>query len=211
MVRSLDIELEGCSDSSCEDHPVKEWPVLYEICDHHGSNLKDMVFHLSLCSTDWAGSIPWIVRFADDMRRRITSCTVWKRPDESVMLIYNWAASTSQGSLVNLMRRTVRGELPWVRIWGDNDTALSIPANFFEVLSGLAEDGMFGLQLTNIKIIHLNHLNNCRMLSQRSTSAAFEDEELATWEGFLAQVAMDPRPRNPEVIILPKVNTQCPT
>ena len=166
MVRSLDIALEGCNDSSCEDHPVKEWPVLDEICDHLGSNLKEMVLHLSLCSTDWAGGLLltglWIARFTVDMRGRgITSCTAWKEPDESVMLVYNWAASTSEGSLLNLMRRTVRGKLPMVSIWGDDEAALSIPANVSEVLSGLSEDGMFGLQLTNIKLIHLN---NCTVL-----------------------------------------------
>ena len=217
MVRSLDIELEGCDvEGSCEDHPVKEWPVLENICDHLGSNLKEMVLHLSVCSTDDSFFNEWIHGFVVDMRQRgITSCIAWKKPDESLKLDYEWPASTSEGSLVNLMRRTVRGEKPYVRIWGawETDAAFSIPANVLEVLSGLAEDGMFRLQLRDIKIKcleGLDHLKNCLWLVLYH-SLAVEDEEVATWDGILAQVAMDPRPRNPERIILPKVNTQFPT
>ena len=112
------------------------------------------------------------------------------------------------------MRKTVRGEKPGVRIWGEilretDDAALSIPANVLEVLSGLVEGGMFYLELINIKIKcleGLEHLKNCLWLVLYH-SLAVEDEEVATWDGLLAQVAMDPRPRNPEVIFLPKVNT----
>ena len=216
MVRSLDIELEGCNvKGSCEDHPVKEWPVLENICDHLGSNLKEMVLHLSVCSTDDSFFNEWIEIFTVDMRPRgITSCIAWKKPDESLWLDYIWAASTSEGSLFNLMRKTVRGEKPGVRIWGEilretDDAALSIPANVLEVLSGLVEGGMFYLELRHIKIKcleGLEHLNNCLGI-WLFHSPAVDDEEVATWNGLLAQVAMDPRPRNPERIVLPKVNT----
>ena len=206
MVRSLDIELEGCSVSSCEDPSVKEYPVLEKICDHLGSNLKEMVLHVS---TDGSDNNMWIARFAGEMRGRgITSCTALKLPDDSLSLDYCCAASTSEKSLANLIRRTVRGKMPKVRIRGDDDAALSIPSNVFEVLSSLAEDGLFHLR-TNIKIKSLDnmdHLKSCLLLGLYN-SAAIEDEEVATWEGILAQVAMDPRPRNPQGILLPKVIT----
>ena len=166
-MRSLDIELEGCNDSSCEDHTVKEWPVLEEICDHMGSNLKEMVFYLSACTNDWPKPDLWIVRFAKEMTERgITSCTVWDHLNDSFALDYRWAASTSESSLVNLMRRTVRGETPYMNILGSQDAALRVPANVLEVLSDLAEDGQFYLN-TNIKIQSLANLDRGEYFSER--------------------------------------------
>ena len=207
MVRSIEIELEGCNSSSCEDHPEREWLVLEKICNHLGSNLKEMVVHLSI---DWtAEPDPWIAKFARDIRGRgITICSAWKLPDESVILDYHCAASTSESSLVKLMTRTFRGKSQEVRIWGNHDVALSISANVFETLSNLAEDGLFDLH-TNIKIKsmdNLEHLKNCLELGLHN-SATVEDEEVVAMERILAQVAMDPRPRNPQGILLPKVIT----
>ena len=89
---------------------------------------------------------PVIARFAEKMTgQEITSCTVWDRQDDYFNLDYYWAASTTESSLVNLMRRTVGGPSPIVRILGRQDAALNIPANVFESLSSLAEDGLFYL------------------------------------------------------------------
>ena len=213
-VRSLDIELEGCADSSCKkNHTVKEWPVLEQICDHLGSNLKEMVFYLSACTEDCCfGSDLWIVRFAKEMTERgITSCTAVYYLNDGFAVDYHWAASTSESSLVNLMRRTVRGSSPSVKIWGSQDAALRVPADVLEVLSGLAENGLFFLY-TNIKIqslANLEYLNKCPVLELHNR-AAIEDEEVEAMNGILAQVAVDPRPRNPHNIFLPKVNKQYP-
>ena len=212
MVRSLDIKLKGCAKSSCEIHLEKEWPVLEQICDHLGSNLKDMVFSLSLCSVAKPNPDLWIERFAEEMRERgITSCTVWESQlFMSSYQYYQWAASTSQSSLVDLMRRTVRGRSPRVVILGSQDAALSVPANVLEMLSSVTVDGLFSLH-TNINIqslANLQYLNKCRVL-QLYNRAAIEDEEVTAVEGILAQVAVDPRPRDPQHIWLPKVNKQC--
>ena len=212
-MRSLDIELEGCNNSHCKDHTVKEWPVLEEICDHLGSNLKEMVFRLSACSNAWLDSDLWIVRFAKEMTERgITSCTAVDYLDDFFTLDYRWAASTSESSLVDLMRKVgVRGKYLIVNIWGSQDAALRVPANVLEVLSDLAEDGQFCLY-TNIKIqslANLEHLKKCIWLALFNR-AAIEDEEVEAMNGILAQVAVDPRPRNPNEILLPKVNKQYP-
>ena len=215
-VRSLDIDLPVCNKEDCEDHLKGEWRiVLDEICNHLGSNLEEMVIiGLAVCDADWSYS-PWIDEFASAKRdeQGITSCVElaeWADgdPDNNIFL-YHWAPATPESSLVNLMARTVRGGSPDIGIFGSQDAALSLPTNVFEVLSNLAEDGMFYLR-TNIKIkfLDLNHLKNCRRLGLFNR-AAIDDEEVEAMEGILAQVAIHPRPKNPGYINLPKVKPQC--
>ena len=214
-MRSLEIDLPVCNKEDCKNHPKSERRiVLDEICNHLGSSLEEMVIRGVGCdadSSDWS----WIDEFAKKKRdeQGITSCVElaeWADgdPDNNIFLYY-WAPATPESGLVNLMARTVRGGSPHIGILGSQDTALSLPTNVFEVLSNLAEDGMFYLR-TNIKIkfLDLNHLKNCRRLDL-SNRAAIEDEEVEAMEGILAQVAIHPRPKNPGYIRLPKVKLQC--
>ena len=62
--------------------------------------------------------------------------------------------------------------------------------------------------ITDLKIKqvdNLDHLQNCLMLFLFNTKE-IEEEEVSVMNGILAHIAKDPRPQNPERIIVPKVN-----
>ena len=208
MVRSVEIQLPVCTRKECVVHPVKEWPVLNQISDFLAPNLDEIIIRGAVC--DVANPLQqWISIFARERKEEgITICMVWPEPDESTHLDFWLSAATSESGFINLLTRTVRGEGPIISINGGQDAARSLPANFFQLLSGLAEDGRFYLS-TDYKIKSLDHLENCLQIIL-SNRAAIEEEEVVAWEGILAHAAQLPRPRNLWEIVLPKVKQQQP-
>jgi len=189
-VRSADIDVPSCN---------REWLLLEEICNHLGSNLEEIIFRLPVWQPD---SNEWILRFIDEKREQgINICA--DHGDECID--YHWATATpdTRQTMANLIRRTVRGKSPHIRMWGGPNAVL-IP-NVFELLSSNTEDGRFVLQ-TNMKIKQvesLDHLQNCVELHLLNEEA-IEEEEVSVMNGILAHIAKDPRPQNPNMIDLPK-------
>ena len=204
MVRSVEIQLPVCTEEECEVHPVKEWPVLNQISNYLAPNLGEIIIRGEACDPDNRRD-QWIHIFARERKEEgITICIT----DETNRFVFWLSTATSESGFINLLTRTVRGEGPAIRILGGQDAARSLPPNFFQMLSGLSEDGRFSLWTDyKIKSLDLDHLENCLGLYLMNR-AAIEDEEVVAWGAILAHAAQVPRPRNPWEILLPKVKPQ---
>ena len=207
MVSSLDIVLPICNSVHCELHPVTDCPRLDKIFTNLGS-LKEIVLRVSSCSDDFTNQ--WLIDFIGQQKREGTNiCLASTPPDAAPIFRYYWgAAAEDTACLTNLIMKTCRGKTPIIKIWGGNQEA-ALPPNIFQVLSNQAENGAFSLSTdTKIKNISgiLNHLNSCEILDL-SNNGPIQDDEVAPMDAILANVAQEPRPRNPHLIILPKVTT----
>ena len=196
-MRSLDIQL--CNDSWCPFQ--KKWPVLDDICNHLGDNLKEMVWVILDVDLESRADLG---RFATaKMTQGITTCVA---SQDLSIFDYFWAAATSSSDLVKLLTRTPT-QYPDIRLCGDTFSARSLPSNIMEVLRSLTEEGLFYLH-TDFKfksISNLDHLNSCVWIGLYN-EAEIEEEEVGVCEAILNHVAKEPRPRNPQKIRLPKVN-----
>ena len=63
LTKTLEMELPGCNLPGCESHTETEWPILNELFKFMKSSLKEAVFLLSYCQTDFK-NLFWIGRFA---------------------------------------------------------------------------------------------------------------------------------------------------
>ena len=126
MVRRVEIELPVCSKEECEDHPLKQWPVLNQICNHLASNLEEIIIDGAECirGNRHNRPYPWISIFARErMEQGITICMAWPGPEPNGQLEtsfdFHLSAATSESGLINLLTRTVRGErCPAINIYG---------------------------------------------------------------------------------------------
>ena len=112
------------------------------------------------------------------------------------------------------MRKTVRdrGQEVDIAILGgpDNKTVSRHIPNIFETLDSLmTENGVFYLQ-TNVKMIGLkstDHLKQCHGI-RLCNLAAPEEAEVQALHQVLAHLAQEPRPTNPNVVFVSKVQLQ---
>ena len=142
----------------------------------------------------------WIDRFAEEkMSKGINICSRTGINDFSF-----WAA-TSDTRMDKLIKRTVEVDSLYVRVYGL--PGLHIP-NVLEMFSNLTEVDLFHLETdTKLKNIDsMDHLKNCGGLVLLNKEP-IEDEEVLTMNAILAQLAANPRPMDPWVVILPKVNS----
>ena len=128
--------------------------------------------------------------------------------------IFSWGENTASTSLFNLMRKTIRDRGPGVGITicggPDNRTVSRHIPDLFEMLDDLmTEEGLFFLK-TNVKTTGLkstDHLKQCYGI-RLFNMAAPEDAEVQTLHQVLAHLAQEPRPTNPNVVFVPKVQLQ---
>ena len=221
----VEVELPACNKIGCEVHPQKEWPVLNQIKTFFGTSLKEMTVHLSQCDNLGSGDLQWIRDFAFeglDDRITITTCVILTPIDEDeddwgwdwAPYIFSWGENTASTSLFNLMRKTIRdkGLGVHISIWGgsDNKTVSRHIPDLFETLDSLmTENGVFYLQ-TNVKMIGLkstDHLKQCHGI-RLCNLAAPEEDEVEALHQVLAHLAQEPRPTNPSLVYVPKVQLQ---
>lgn len=208
-VRRVEIQLPVCTVEECEDHPEKQWPILNQISSHMAPHLEEIIIRGAACNVA-NPKIQWIHAFGKErMEQGITICMIWPEPDgvKASFAFYLPAATSESRLMEDLMTRTVRGEespviIDDINIYGDQDAASSLPANFFQVLSTLAEEFFLATDY-KIKSLDLDHLKNCVALNLYN-KAPTEDKEVGAWEGIIDRVAQLPRPENPKFITLPK-------
>ena len=220
----VEVELPACNKIGCEVHPQKEWPVLNQIKTFFGTSLKEMTVHLSQCDNLGIGDLQWIRDFAFkglDDRITITTCVILTPIDEDeddwgwdwAPYIFSWGENTASTSLFNLMRKTVRdrGQVDIAILGGpDNKTVSRHIPDLFETLDSLmTEEGLFFLG-TDVKMISLkstDHLKQCSGIDLHNMAAPEEDEVEALHQ-VLAHLAQEPRPTNPNLVIVPKFQLQ---
>ena len=159
------------------------------ICNHLGAKLKELVIRLAWCNQ--FGKDVWIDRFSAEKRGQgISICNIWTvsaPKDPKVLQIgpnpdfeFEYWPATSDTILLNLIRKTVRGKSPCIRINGL--PGHHVP-NILDVLRNLAADSIFSLA-TNTKITgSLESLQYCEELMLYNKEP-IEDEEVVTMEGL---------------------------
>ena len=237
----MEIELAACDVIACADHPEKEWKLLEGVSNHLGSNLEEMTIRIFWCGFRQHVDGPdkdakWIKSFAEEKRDQgINICIVWALLEDDGhrggTFDYYWATTTSHTSLINLVRRTVWGLYPRIRIWGLPGQHIPnllvrltilladrfmLPASSAASLPQLKKRGSgcqwlyayFKLETDTKmkKMDNLDDLSRCFGLKLLNREA-IEDEEVVIMEAILAKMAKNPRPQMPRTIILPKVNS----
>ena len=211
-MRNLDIKLPLCCAPLCEEHPVKEWPVLEEISARLDTNLKEVVIRMSVCDVTSAFSVididTWIWNFVMKMWKEGKN-VCFSKAKRWVETPYNpffdVFVTAAEDTSLAFIRKIARGRDPIFNIHGDPGAAFNF--DVFEMLSSLSEDGFFCLN-TNTKIMKLDsleHLNSCKVLHLFTNGSPIEDKEVNCVDSIIAHVAREPRPRFPERIVLPKV------
>ena len=213
LTKTLEMELPGCNLPGCESHTETEWPILNEVFEFMKSSLKEAVFLLSNCQGGY-NNLFWIERFAMEKSKGVNVCTLWttnQNEDFKVnRLHYFWGESSTADSLVDLIKRTLRGERQWICIWSkDSSDQRAFPDNLFEVLGNQTPKPVCHSLKTNLKIKSLgstlDHLSLCMDLRLRN-NAPIEPEEVEAMNRLLAYVAGEPRPKNLLEIRIPKVS-----
>ena len=210
------MELPGCNLPVCESHKETDWPILTEVFEFMKSSLKEAVFLLPRCNDDLREQLFLflIYMFAREKCKGLNVCTLWilnQYEDLDVIRFdYFWGESSTAASLVDLIKRTLRGERQWICIWSkDSSDQRAFPDNLFEVLGNQTPKPVCHSLKTNLKIKSLgstlNHLSLCMNLMLRN-NAPIEAEEVEAMDWLLAHVAVEPRPKNLLYICIPKVS-----
>ena len=209
----MELELPGCNLPGCEVHTETEWPILEKIFEFMKASLKEAVFFLSRCSCvdpeDWL----WIEVFAGEAENSgVNFCLVWtpnqNEHDNVIQLDYHLGESNTVTNLVELIKRTLRGERQQIGIYSTSwHSELRAIPNLFEVLGNQTPKPIGYYLETDLKIKSLgslDHLSLCEVLELQNGDP-IEAEEIEAMDRLLAHVAVELRPRNPENIRIPKV------
>ena len=215
LTKTLEMELPGCNLPVCESHKETEWPILTEVFEFMKSSLKEAVFLLPRCNDDLKEQL-FLIDMIDMIEKckGLNVCTLWisnQYEDLDVIRFdYFWGESSTAASLVDLIKRTLRGERQWICIWSkDSSDQRAFPDNLFEVLGNQTPKPLCYSLQTNLKIKSLgstlDHLSLCVTLWLMN-KAPIELEEVEAMDRLLAHMADEPRPVNPVRIIIPKVS-----
>ena len=205
------MDLPGCNLPGCEVHTETKWPILQDIFKFLESNLKEAVLLLSGCNDECClDDLPWLVK----KNKGVNICTVWTpNPAKNIDVTgfdYYLGESNTVTSLVDLMRRTLTGERQEIFIWSKDRSDQRDVSNLFVVLGSQTPRPLWYSLKTNLKIKSLggssDHLSLCYVL-ELFNDAPIEAEEVEAMDSLLAQVAVEPRPRNPDRITIPKVSS----
>ena len=186
------------------------------------SSLKEAVFFLSRCSCDDHDDWLWIEVFAGEAENSgVNFCLVWtpnqNEHDNVIQLDYHLGESNTVTNLVGLIKRTLTGERQQIGIYRTSwHSELRAIPNLFEVLGNQTPKPIGYYLETDLKIKSLgslDHLSLCEVLELQNDGNVFhggngdpiEAEEIEAMDRILAHVAVEPRPRNPENIRVPKV------
>ena len=216
------MDLPGCNLPDCEVHTETKWPILQDIFKFLESSLKEAVFFLSGCNDECyldnlmtMDNLPWIVK----RNKGVNICTVWTpNPDKHIDVTgfdYYLGESNKVSSLVDLMRRTLTGERQEIFIYSKDRSDRRDISSLFEVVAKQTPRPLWYSLSTNLKIKSLggssDHLSLCNVL-ELFNDAPIEAEEVEVMDSLLAQVAVEPRPRNPDRITIPMVSSlyKCP-
>ena len=160
-------------------------------------------------------NLPWIVK----RNKGVNICTVWTpNPDKHIDVTgfdYYLGESNKVSSLVDLMRRTLTGERQEIFIYSKDRSDRRDISSLFEVVAKQTPRPLWYSLSTNLKIKSLggssDHLSLCNVL-ELFNDAPIEAEEVEVMDSLLAQVAVEPRPRNPDRITIPMVSSlyKCP-
>ena len=209
------MELPGCNLPVCESHKETDWPILTEVFEFMKSSLKEAVFLLPRCNDDLKEQLFLIDMFVREKCKGLNVCTHWT-PNQNEgfkdnVFHYYWDKSSTADSLVDLIKRTLTGELQAINIWSkDRSDQRAFPDNLFEVLGNQTPKPLGYYLQTNLKIKSLgntlDHLSLCKALWLMN-KAPIEPEEGEAMDRLLAHMALagEPRPVNPVRIIIPKV------
>ena len=144
----------------------------------------------------------------------VNVCTLWtpnQNEDFKVNVSHYFLdKSSTADSVVDLIKRTLRGERQEIYIWSkDRSDNRAFPDNLFEVLGNQTPKPLGYSLATNLKIKSLgntlDHLSLCKGLFLYN-KAPIEPEEVEAMNRLLAHVAGEPRPKNLLDIIIPKVS-----
>ena len=152
--------------------------------------------------------------FASEKCKGVNVCTLWTpNQNEDLNFIkfdYYLDKSSTAASVVDLIKRTLRGERQEINIWSkDSSDQRAFPDNLFEILGNQTPKPVCYSLQTNLKIKSLgstlDHLSLCVTLWLMN-KAPIEPEEVEKMNRLLAHVAVEPRPVNPVRINIPKVS-----